>query len=354
VKAKSTNDPSEVNAWLNSDLEKYEQLTKVVAETLGHLLEQEGIEPLLISPRTKKRDRIHEKIRRKGYRDPRRELTDISGVRIVVHTESQVRKVSTIIARNFEIDKRNSGNKDVDRPIDQIGYRGTHFVCRLGSDRLKLPELTKHAGLKCEIQVNTALQHAWASFEHDRRYKFIANLPRDLERELVLYAGLIELADQGFERLDKNISNYIARIRGRIRRHDYNVELDSLSLELFVDAWCKITGFKREPLSDKIATALLVSELKDYGLKTLADVEKIIPAEYANVSKKLKYQVTIYGLVRDWMILADYHRAWTATKKGIAVKEAERRKVMEFYTALVEERKATEIIEFFEKRTQRN
>ena len=48
--------------------------------------------------------------------------------------------------------------------------------------------------------MRTVLQHAWAEFEHDIRYK--GTVPeehaRDFDRRFTLAAGLLELADQEF------------------------------------------------------------------------------------------------------------------------------------------------------------
>lgn len=50
------------------------------------------------------------------------------------------------------------------------------------------------------MQVRTILQHAWAEFEHDIRYK--GSVPEedapDLNRRFTLAAGLLELADREF------------------------------------------------------------------------------------------------------------------------------------------------------------
>ncbi|WP_409371389.1 GTP pyrophosphokinase, partial [Mycolicibacter algericus] len=50
------------------------------------------------------------------------------------------------------------------------------------------------------IQVRTVLQHAWAEFEHDIRYKgsIPAEHAPDLDRRFTLAAGLLELADSEF------------------------------------------------------------------------------------------------------------------------------------------------------------
>ena len=77
------------------------------------------------------------------------------------------------------------------------------------------------------IQVRTVLQHAWAEFEHDIRYKgsIPAEHAPDLDRRFTLAAGLLELADREFtairERLLVTMSDEVTtpttsrrRIRG--------------------------------------------------------------------------------------------------------------------------------------------
>ena len=57
------------------------------------------------------------------------------------------------------------------------------------------------------IQVRTVLQHAWAEFEHDIRYK--GSIPEedapDLDRRFTLAAGLLELADREFSAIRERL-----------------------------------------------------------------------------------------------------------------------------------------------------
>ena len=68
----------------------------------------------------------------------------------------------------------------------------------------ELPVLEGH---RASVQVRTVLQHAWAEFEHDIRYK--GNVPEDaaadLDRRFTLAAGLIELADREFATIRERI-----------------------------------------------------------------------------------------------------------------------------------------------------
>ena len=60
--------------------------------------------------------------------------------------------------------------------------------------------LTRGETHPASIQVRTVLQHAWAEFEHDIRYK--GTIPDehvpDFDRRFTLAAGLLELADREF------------------------------------------------------------------------------------------------------------------------------------------------------------
>jgi hypothetical protein len=70
----------------------------------------------------------------------------------------------------------------------------------LDPDEVSDAALEPLRGQQFEVQIRTVLQHAWAEFEHDIRYKGTipdAHAP-DLDRRLTLAAGLLELADREF------------------------------------------------------------------------------------------------------------------------------------------------------------
>ena len=62
------------------------------------------------------------------------------------------------------------------------------------------PDFAHLRGHRAQMQVRTVLQHAWAEFEHDIRYKgqMPAEHARDFDRRFTLAAGLLELADREF------------------------------------------------------------------------------------------------------------------------------------------------------------
>jgi ppGpp synthetase/RelA/SpoT-type nucleotidyltranferase len=281
---------------------------------MQNLLTSRGIDYLTVTGRTKERAKIVEKITRKGYKDPRKQLTDLTGVRVIVFFESQVEQVSGLINEAFNVDLKNSLNKDAALSVDQTGYRSVHFVCDLGETRLALPEFVGLSELKFEFQVRTLLQHAWAELAHDRNYKFSGKLPREMERQLYLYAGMLEIADKGFDKLSKDIDRYAEDLRQKAEIGDLTPGIDSISLQQFIDKWSKENGVELTPPMDGGASlSELASELISFGIGNLYDLNSIIPEDYAGRMRSSKEKSNIYGVVRDWMLIKD----WRSFKRDV-------------------------------------
>lgn len=98
---------------------------------------------------------------------------DLAGVRVIFYTNSDVEQflASTVIRDNFEIE---GDSTKIHHPTPEnkgAQYRGIHYTVRLREDRVRLPEYARFAGLRCEIQVQTILNHAWSETSHDILYK---------------------------------------------------------------------------------------------------------------------------------------------------------------------------------------
>lgn len=236
------------------------------------------------------------------------QLTDLSGIRIVVYFETDVGRVSKVIREAFDVDERHSINQEELLSPNQTGYRSFHFVCELGNSRSGLPEFVGLGGLKFEFQVRTVLQHAWAELAHDRNYKFSGKLPRELERRLFLYAGMLEIADRGFDELSREIDLYVIKLRDQTSHGDLAVEVTSLSLKTFVDLWAEKNSIRIEGPTVKSDLSDLVRELNQFGVHTLAELQAIIPPTYVDIVHKTNYETTIHGYVRDWMLIHDWRR----------------------------------------------
>jgi len=98
---------------------------------------------------------------------------DLAGVRIIFYTNNDVDRFlySSLVRDNFEIEE---DSKKIHHPSPEnkeMRYRAIHYTVRLCKNRIRLPEYARFAGLRCEIQVQTILNHAWSETSHDILYK---------------------------------------------------------------------------------------------------------------------------------------------------------------------------------------
>ncbi len=302
---------SEHEKWFDEVQPSHERLTESVVTIIENLLKSKGVDYLSVSGRTKEKKSALEKIARKKYKEPSKEMTDLSGIRIIVFIESDIKKVSKIIEDAFNIDKENSSNQDKKLSVDRIGYRSVHFVCDIGDERASLPENDGLKGLKFEFQVRTILQHAWAELAHDNSYKFKEGLPPDLERRLYLYAGMLEIADRGLNELSQEVTEYRKSIHVGINSGDLEHAIDIISLDEFMRNWTNKNNINLVFTPEaSVDISTVIDELHDFGVTTIKGLSDIIPEDYANKIKVLPESQTIMGILRDWMILNDlelYH-----------------------------------------------
>ena len=180
------------------------RLTERYVALVTTLLDDAGINYLTVTGRTKSVASFAAKAARAlpgspAHEDPLTGITDQVGVRVVAYLLSEVEAVAELLADQLSVlDDRDMGQETASQ--GRFGYASRHLLVS-GSDRD--PELDQPAS----VQVRTVLQHAWAEFEHDIRYK--GTVPEehapDLDRRFTLAAGLLELADREFSEIRARI-----------------------------------------------------------------------------------------------------------------------------------------------------
>ncbi len=131
------------------------------------------------------------------YADPMTEITDQIGLRVITYVHSDVAAVADLFADELRVlDDRDMGEETAS--AGRFGYASRHLLLTVSDPPPAGYELL--GGLRASVQVRTVLQHAWAEFEHDVRYKGTVpeDVAPDLDRRFTLAAGLLELADQEF------------------------------------------------------------------------------------------------------------------------------------------------------------
>ena len=127
--------------------------------------------------------------------EPMRAVTDQVGVRVITFVQRDVDAVADLLGEQFTVlDDRDLGVETA--AAGRFGYASRHLLVSRATGGP-----TDYDPLSCaSIQLRTVLQHAWAEFEHDIRYKGTVppeQVP-DLDRRFTLAAGLLELADREF------------------------------------------------------------------------------------------------------------------------------------------------------------
>jgi predicted RNase H-like nuclease/ppGpp synthetase/RelA/SpoT-type nucleotidyltranferase len=156
------------------------------------ILDEAGINYLTVTGRAKSIESFSAKAGRTVhgepvYADPLRDITDQIGIRVITYVRSDVAAVAEVLGSQLTVlDDRDLGQETASE--GRFGYASRHL------------QVARNGGPTAQVQVRTVLQHAWAEFEHDIRYK--GTVPeehaRDFDRRFTLAAGLLELADQEF------------------------------------------------------------------------------------------------------------------------------------------------------------
>ncbi|WP_445256252.1 DUF429 domain-containing protein [Nocardioides aurantiacus] len=182
-------------------------LVRAGEEFLAHvtgILDDAGINYLTVTGRTKTVASYAEKARRLGtdgeqlYPDAA-QIADTIGLRVITYVHGDVDTVADLLREQLLVrDDRDMGRETAQE--GRFGYASRHLQVALDPERPVPAGLEPLVGLTAQVQIRTVLQHAWAEFEHDIRYK--GSIPEehahDFDRRFTLAAGLLELADREF------------------------------------------------------------------------------------------------------------------------------------------------------------
>ncbi|MGA0546841.1 hypothetical protein ACO2Q1_16340 [Brevundimonas sp. VNH65] len=168
-------------------LEEYERVGKAtyagLAEVIGKILSAAiaavpDLHPQQVQHRAKDTASLRKKLARSGAAEADEiepHAKDLAGARVIFYTNSDVTRFqnSGILTDNFEVDwerTRFHHPTDAQAGASEL-FVSNNYVVRLKDERAALPEYAQFAGLWCEVQVQTTLNHAWAEMAHDTIYK---------------------------------------------------------------------------------------------------------------------------------------------------------------------------------------
>ncbi|WP_347312765.1 GTP pyrophosphokinase [Defluviimonas sp. SAOS-178_SWC] len=215
---------------------RFYDYTREIHSILEKVLAQERLDVVSIEARTKSIDSFLNKLDRESakYNDPLNDITDLSACRIICYYFEDIETIDSLIRDNFAIDERNSVKKDQIENPKEFGYLSRHLVVEMNSDRLKLSEFKRFKGMKCEIQVRTVLQHAWAAIEHKLQYKVNQDVPQPLQRKLFQISAMLEVADGQFSFIRDSLASIRQGYRDTISHGGGVVPLNLDSIEIYI------------------------------------------------------------------------------------------------------------------------
>lgn len=264
----------------------YESFGQRSLQLIKELLALNNIAIHHISFRTKDRDRLQEKIVRKGFKYSKLDdITDICGIRVITYFAKDVDKIAELISYEFKIDQENTIDK---RKLaeDKFGYMSLHYVLSLPDKRTDLIEYSQFKNLKLEIQIRSVLQHGWAEIEHDLGYKGSKGIPSEFKRDFNRISALLETADKEFDRLREELSAYDEEVRKDFKSKKVELQINNLTLRKFIEenktlnklnkAISKYYQAKIEGEHHSIDLGALSEKIKSLEVKNIDELSNIV------------------------------------------------------------------------------
>lgn len=160
-----------------------------------------------IQSRLKTFDSILEKAFRYEIEDPinnmdtiRREILDIAGVRVVCNYEEDLRTMSNLLLSQEDIELIRM--KDYCNNPKESGYRSLHVVIAIPVYLVNRKKI-----VPVEVQFRSIAMDAWASLEHELRYKNKGKLPANVVHTLKGSAEILHEIDERLSKIRHQVLN---------------------------------------------------------------------------------------------------------------------------------------------------
>ena len=276
----------------------YTKMAEVIPEKLKEFFAEAGLVVASVEHRVKTESSLAGKLELKGgkYRDIY-DITDLVGLRVITFYIDDVDKVASVLERLFTIDWANSVDKRKAHETDSFGYLSLHYICSIPESAYFDPEHPELNKIRFEVQMRTVLQHAWANMNHDTGYKSGVEIPKVYLRNLSRLAGMLELCDDEFSRIRRELADYRRQVQKLVASGNLSeVQLDGDSFRSYLS----IRPFDR--LTRRIAS-INQAEIQEVDLskflplfqamrfRTLGDIDTMVK-EYSDAA----YQIACFQI----------------------------------------------------------
>ena len=155
----------------------YTDFAEIVRSLLEDAIEKtEGV-PRLQSTQARGKDvtSLKRKLEERGLLASERiesEIKDLAGVRLIFYTNTDVDRFLRLelIPDTFDVDWEETRVHHPTDDNDQQRYQAIHYTVLLSEKHTALSAYKKFKGMRCEIQIQTILNHAWSETQHDMVY----------------------------------------------------------------------------------------------------------------------------------------------------------------------------------------
>lgn len=260
----------------------FEKIKEVVLSNLSRCVKENNLYVTAIEGRVKAEDSLIGKLERKGHKYAGlSDITDIVGCRVITFYTDEVDKIAALVEKVFAVDWNDSVDKRKLLDLDRFGYMSLHYICRIPPEIYSDPACPAINQFRFEIQMRTALQHVWATINHDMGYKTDIEIPREHLRNMNRIAGMLELADEQFSRIRMEITDYRRRVQALVADGNFDevpLDGDTFKSYLQLDPFRKLAERiakinQAEIYNDNLMPYLQVLQLM--GFKTLGDVDRL-------------------------------------------------------------------------------
>ncbi len=276
-------------AEYNRLLPRLNAASVAIGDAIGARLRDDGLNHHTVQARVKDLASVKEKLDRLTadgrfkYERGLEQLTDLIGVRIITFLEPDIADVATALKGQFSC-REDDDKTSSQRRNGQIGYAGRHLI-------LEIPPGTgpmgcqQFVGERFEVQIRTVLQHAWAAFEHDIRYKGLAEANAEVDRAFTMASTLIELADAQFSAINDIVKRRQAESTAEFAANPAT----DLTGDILHDMLGRLLS--EHPRSQAWQYGWLGDVLAANGVRTAADAERLFgAADWSGVARRMDYK----------------------------------------------------------------
>lgn len=217
--------------------EDYALFRRAAAELQDYIAENIADLPQPIhvtQARAKQPESLRSKCRRKGYKNPAVQVTDLLAVRVITYFKDDLDAVAARLRNVLQISEAKSRDTRKNLAENAFGYRSVHLVARLKpSEAVFRPSLARRW---FEIQVRSILDHAWSEIEHEAVYKSGIRYSKEVRRRFKAVAASLEVLEDALAALTTERDKLIARYHNDFQaRRGLDEALDVARLQAFLE-----------------------------------------------------------------------------------------------------------------------